>query len=70
VPSVRPTKESRPDASAAGAGMFLLAALLLCVGLGLGAGWLLGSPAVGAVIGAVVGVPLSFYVVYRRYRDI
>jgi hypothetical protein len=70
VPSVRPTNESRPGASAAGAGFYLLATLLLCVGLGLGAGWLLGSPTIGAVIGAVAGVPLSFYMVYRRYRDI
>jgi 4-hydroxybenzoate polyprenyltransferase len=70
VPSVRPTKESRPGASAAGAGIFLLSSLLVCVGLGLGAGWLLGSPTVGAIIGAVAGIPLSFYMVYRRYRDI
>jgi hypothetical protein len=70
VPSVRPTKETHTDASAAGAGIFLLAALVLLVGIGLGAGWLLGVPVVGAVIGAVVGVPLSLYLVYRRYRDI
>jgi hypothetical protein len=62
--------EQRPAASAATAGMFLLAALLLCVGLGLGAGWLVGSVVGGAAAGFVIGIPLSFYLVYRQYRDI
>jgi len=50
--------------------MFLLAAMVLLVGIGLGAGWLLGAPAIGAGIGALIGVPLSLYLVYRIYRDI
>ncbi|HET7428953.1 MAG TPA: hypothetical protein VFJ66_05840 [Gaiellales bacterium] len=62
--------EQRPAASAATAGMFLLAALIVCIGLGLGVGWLAGSIVAGAVVGLVVGVPLSFYLVYRQYRDI
>jgi hypothetical protein len=62
--------EQRPAASAATAGMFLLAALLLCVGLGLGAGWLVGSVVGGGAVGAVIGIPLSFYLVYRQYRDL
>jgi hypothetical protein len=36
------------------------------VGIGLGVGWLAGAPAVGAAL----GVPFSFYLVYRRFRDI
>jgi hypothetical protein len=40
------------------------------VGIGLGAGWLAGAPAIGGAIGAVLGVPFSFYLVYRRFRDI
>jgi hypothetical protein len=52
------------------AGIELLAALLVCVGSGLGIGWLMGSPAAGAVVGAVIGIPLSFYLVYRTYRDL
>mgnify|MGYP003910614537 CR=1 FL=1 len=36
----------------------------------LGVGWLAGAPAVGAAIGAALGVPSSFYLVYRRFRDI
>jgi F0F1-type ATP synthase assembly protein I len=62
--------EQRPAASAATAGMFLLAALIVCIGLGLGVGWLAGSIVARAVVGLVVGVPLSFYLVYRQYRDI
>lgn len=63
-------REQRPAASAATAGMFLLAALLVCAGLGLGVGWLVGSTLAGAAVGLVIGVPLSFYLVYRTYRDI
>lgn len=62
--------EQRPAASAALAGIFLLAALVLCAGLGLGAGWLVGSTLGGAAVGFAIGVPLSFYLVYRTYRDI
>jgi hypothetical protein len=62
--------EQQPAAPAATAGMYLLAALVTCVALGLGAGWLLGAAIVGAVVGALIGIPLSFFLVYRRYRDI
>jgi hypothetical protein len=50
--------------------MFLLAALILCAVLGLGAGWLAGNALAGAAAGFAIGVPLSFYLVYRQYRDI
>ena len=40
------------------------------VGIGLGAlvGWGAGSAAIGALVGAVIGIPASIFVVYRRYR--
>ena len=62
--------EQRPAARAAGAGMYLLAALIVCAALGLGAGWLAGNALAGAAVWFAIGVPLSFYLVYRKYRDI
>jgi hypothetical protein len=62
--------DRRPAATAGLAGMYLLAALILFVGLGLGAGWLFGNLAAGAIVGVVLGVPVSFYLVYRKYRNL
>jgi len=39
------------------------------VGVGLLIGWLAGSAGIGILIGAVIGIPLATYTVYRRYRD-
>jgi hypothetical protein len=47
-----------------------LTALILCVCLGLGAGWLVGSPILGAVAGGAIGVPVSFLAVYLKYRNL
>jgi Na+/glutamate symporter len=62
--------EQRPAASAALAGVYLLAVLITCAAAGLGIGWMAGSPTVGVIAGGLVGIPVSFYLVYRRYRDI
>jgi hypothetical protein len=60
----------KPAASGALAGIYLLSALVLCTGAGLGGGWVAGHAAAGAAVGAVVGIPTSFYLVYRRFRDL
>ena len=52
------------------AGIQLLVTLIVCVASGLGLGWVAGSPAAGAAVGAVIGIPASFYLVYRTYRDL
>jgi hypothetical protein len=39
------------------------------IGVGALVGWGAGSPAIGALLGAVVGIPASIFVVYRRYRE-
>jgi F0F1-type ATP synthase assembly protein I len=53
----------------AGAGGVLLAALLVCIGLGVLVGWAAGAPAIGALVGAVLGILAGILAVYRRYRD-
>ena len=52
----------------AGAGGLLLGVLAACVGLGLLVGWSAGSGGIGALAGAVLGIPAAIAVVYRRYR--
>jgi F0F1-type ATP synthase assembly protein I len=59
---------ARQSFEPAGAGMLLLAALVLCIAAGVLIGWAAGSWALGALGGAVVGIPLGIFVVYRRYR--
>jgi hypothetical protein len=60
----------KPAASAALAGIYLFSVLVLCTGIGLGAGWVTGQLAAGAALGVAIGIPTSFYFVYRRYRDL
>jgi len=54
----------------AGAGGLLLAVLVLCIGAGVLIGWLAGSPGIGVLLGAVVGILGGILAVYRRYRDV
>lgn len=51
----------------AGAGGVLLGALVVCIGLGVLAGWAAGSIGIGVLIGAVVGILAGIAAVYRRY---
>jgi hypothetical protein len=60
----------RPRTSPAGAGFTLLATVLLCAGLGLGIGFVLGAPALLAVVGVFAGFAVGFRLVYTRFRDI
>ena len=53
----------------AGAGGVLLAALVLCIGLGALIGWAVGSAGIGALIGAIIGILAGIVAVYRRYRN-
>jgi hypothetical protein len=51
----------------AGAGGVLLAALLVCIGIGVLIGWVAGSIGIGVLIGAVAGILAGIAAVYRRY---
>lgn len=61
----RPPRESLDPA---GAGALLGGGMLVGVGLGTLVGWIVGSAALGALGGAVVGIPVGVFAVYRRYR--
>ncbi|MFN2467121.1 MAG: hypothetical protein ABR521_03175 [Gaiellaceae bacterium] len=60
---------SRPSFQPAGAGMLLASTTVLAIAVGALVGWGAGSAALGALGGAVAGIPLGVFVVYRRYRD-
>ena len=42
--------------------------LLAAIAVGLLIGWLAGSAGIGVLSGAVVGIPLAVFTVYRRYN--
>ena len=52
----------------AGAGGLLLATMGACIGGGALVGWALEATDIGLLVGAVVGIPLGVFAVYRRYR--
>jgi len=52
----------------AGAGALLAAVTGAGVGLGALVGWAAGSWSLGALGGAVAGIPAGVFTVYRRYR--
>jgi hypothetical protein len=54
----------------AGAGGLLLGVLVACIGAGVLVGWLAGSPEIGVLLGAVVGIFGGIFAVYRRYRGV
>jgi hypothetical protein len=66
---LRMEPQSRPSLQYAEAGGVLIGVLFACVALGGLIGWPAGSVGIGILIGAVVGIPMSIFTVYRRYRD-
>ena len=53
----------------AGAGALLIGTTGASVGAGSMIGWAFGNAPIGALGGAVVGIPAGIFAVYRRYRD-
>jgi len=65
----RRMEPSRPSTfQPAGAGALLIGTTTAGVGAGALVGWAAGSWALGALGGAVVGIPAGVFAVYRRYR--
>ncbi len=58
----------RPTFQPAGAGALLVAVTGAGVGFGALVGWAAGSWSLGALGGAVAGIPAGVFTVYRRYR--
>ena len=54
----------------AGAGALLVTGTAVGIGAGALIGWAAGSVSYGLLAGAVVGVPLGVFTVYRRYRGV
>jgi hypothetical protein len=59
-----------PAGDAAGAGALLIGTILICAGVGLGIGALIGAPAALGIVGGFVGVGAGFWVVYVRFKDL
>jgi hypothetical protein len=60
---------SRPSFQPAGAGAVLAGTTAAAVGIGALVGWAAGSWPLGALGGAVVGIPAGAAAVYYRYRE-
>jgi F0F1-type ATP synthase assembly protein I len=60
---------SRQTLDPAGAGAVLVGTTAGGIGLGALLGWAAGSWPIGALVGAIVGIPAGVFAVYRRYRD-
>ena len=56
--------------SGAGAGMYLLSAVLTCAALGAAAGALLGSALAGGIAGTLIGFGAGIALVIVRYRNL
>jgi F0F1-type ATP synthase assembly protein I len=59
--------QPRSQFQPAGAGALLAGTTAAGIGVGALIGWAAGSTALGALGGAVAGIPAGVYVVYRRY---
>jgi len=62
--------DERPPMRGAVAGSLLLATALLCAGVGVGLGALVGAPALLGIVGVFVGFGLGIRLVIARYRDL
>jgi hypothetical protein len=59
----------RPSFHPAGAGAVLVGTTAAGIGAGALLGWAAGSWTIGALVGAIAGIPAGVFAVYRRYRD-
>jgi hypothetical protein len=60
---------SRQQLDPAGAGAVLVGTTAVAICIGALIGWAAGSWTLGALCGAVVGIPIGVFAVYLRYRE-
>jgi F0F1-type ATP synthase assembly protein I len=60
----------RQSLDPAGAGAVLVGTTVGGVAAGALIGWAAGSWPIGALVGALVGIPAAIFAVYRRYRGV
>lgn len=65
-PMAAAATSSSPHSLATASGL-LLGTTLASMGIGALCGWVFGGAAIGLLVGAIVGIPLSIAVVYRVY---
>lgn len=66
--TIAPSPDSRgPDAAGLGAGMFVIAGILLGAAIGTGIGLLVDRLALGIMVGSTLGLILGFYLLYLRF---
>ena len=58
----------RSNFQPAGAGGVLIGTTAAVIVVGGLIGWAAGSVGIGCLVGAVIGIPVGIFVVYRRYR--
>lgn len=61
---------SRQTFQPAGAGALLASTAALIIAIGGLVGWAVGAAGYGLLIGALLGIPVGVFVVYRRYRGV
>lgn len=61
---------NRPGSDPAAAGVMLVVTILLCAGVGLGLGELVGLAVPFGLAGLFVGLVVGFALVYARFKDI
>ncbi|HEX2495826.1 MAG TPA: hypothetical protein VHK46_03235 [Gaiellaceae bacterium] len=60
----------RESLDPAGAGAVLLGTSVASIGVGAFVGWLVGAWPIGALVGAILGIPAGVFAVYSRYRNL
>jgi hypothetical protein len=60
----------KPVNRGAVAGMLVVASIVLCGGIGVGIGSLIGATALLAIAGVFAGLVLGFALVYARFKDL